>query len=79
MKKIVFIRILVLTILIVSGGFLNAQYFNDSIVIPAGNRNFSWCSASNDYIFVSDHVNDSIYVISSYNNLVIYLLKNCFI
>ena len=64
MKTIALSKVLFLFLLIFSGWGANAQYFNDSIVIPAGNRNFSWCSASNDYIFVSDHVNDSIYVIS---------------
>jgi gliding motility-associated-like protein len=64
MKTIALGKVLFLFLLIFSGWGANAQYFNDSIVIPAGNRNFSWCSASNDYIYVSDAVNDSIYVIS---------------
>ncbi|MEI7982731.1 MAG: hypothetical protein WCI71_13855, partial [Bacteroidota bacterium] len=59
-----FFKFSILLSLIISGGFIQAQYFNDSIVIPAGNRNFYWWSASNDFLFVSDQVNDSIYVIS---------------
>ncbi len=54
---------------------VNAQYFNDSIVISAGNRNFSWCSTSNDFIFVSDQVNDSIYVISIATHSIVASIK----
>ena len=46
------------------GKLLDAQDFSNPIIIPAGNRTFSSCSVSNEYIFVSDTPNDSIYVIS---------------
>lgn len=62
MKK----KFTILVLLAVFGlsGFSQNQLFNDSIVIPSNGRSFNECYATDDYVFVSDATNDSIYVIN---------------
>jgi len=52
-------------------GVLKAQLFNDSIVINSNGRTFSGTFATDNYLFVNDDVNDSIYVISYTTNTIV--------